>query len=112
MVRRSVEHARAFQHAGWVGKPDRIPIGLDLAGRRPARTGAAVVVFERRWVQEKRLQRHNRELYRTISAVLGETLETPKLRCIFWFAANGHLAGWNGPVFRFTGKPQIGRAHV
>src|SRR5271157_592190 len=114
MMRRSVEHARAFQHAGWVGKPDRVPIGLDLAGRRPARTGAAVVVLERRWIQEKRLQRHHREVYRTICAVLGETPETLKLRCICWFAANGQLEQFqcrcivdSGETLRQTGNGEI-----
>src|SRR5271166_5551624 len=103
---RSVEHARAFQHSGRIRKPDRVPIGLDLTGGRPARAGAAVVVFEGRWIQEKRLQRHIRDLYRTICKARIKMLENLKLRCICWFTANGGLVWRNSPFFQFTGKPE------
>src|SRR5208337_368749 len=74
MMRRSVEHARAFQHARRVSQPDRIPIRLNLAGSWPTRTGAAVVVLERRRIQKQCLQRHISESYRTICCALAETL--------------------------------------
>src|SRR5208282_1491927 len=55
MMRRRVEHARAFQHSRRISQPHRVPIGLNLAGGWPTRAGTAVVILKRRWIQEQRL---------------------------------------------------------
>ncbi len=36
LVGRRVHHSAVGEHAGWITKPDRIPIGFDFAGGRPA----------------------------------------------------------------------------
>ena len=54
-----VEQTRALQHAGGVGQPHRVPVGLDLTGRGPAGTGTAVEILKRRRIQEERLKRHS-----------------------------------------------------
>ena len=36
VVRRCVKELRTLQHTGGIGEPDRIPVGLDLAGCGPA----------------------------------------------------------------------------
>ena len=53
VVGRRIEQARTLKQAGRIGEPDRVPVGLNLACRRPARTCAAVEVFERRRVEEE-----------------------------------------------------------
>src|SRR5215472_11773238 len=55
MVWRRIQQTRSFQHSSRISKPNRIPVRLDLAGGRPARTGATIKVLKRRWIQEKRL---------------------------------------------------------
>jgi hypothetical protein len=67
VMRRSVEHAGTFQHAGRIGQPHRVPVGLNLASSRPTRTGAAVVILERGWIQKECLQRHSSVFNFTIS---------------------------------------------
>ncbi len=52
VVRRGVEKPRALEHAGGIGEPDGVPVGLDLAGCGPAGAGAAVKVFKGGRVQE------------------------------------------------------------
>src|ERR1700722_7186276 len=46
VVRWRVEQARSFEETGGIGEPDGIPVGLDLTGGGPARTGAAVEILE------------------------------------------------------------------
>src|ERR1700677_4026559 len=58
MVRRRIEQTRPFQHAGREGEPNRVPVRLNLARCRPARTGSAVKFLERGRIQKQRLQRH------------------------------------------------------
>ena len=57
MVWRSIHQARTLQHSGGIRQPDRVPIGLDLTGCRPAAAGATVKLFKGGRVQEQRLQR-------------------------------------------------------
>lgn len=57
VVGRGVQQLRALEHAGGIGEPDGVPVGLDLAGSGPAGAGAAVEVFEGGRVQEQRLER-------------------------------------------------------
>ncbi len=52
VVRWSVQQARTFQHSSRIGEPDRVPVGLNLSGSGPARTGSSIKVFERRRIQE------------------------------------------------------------
>ena len=52
VVRRSVQQTRALEHAGGVSEPDGVPIGLNLARCGPARTRAAVEIFEGGRVQK------------------------------------------------------------
>src|SRR6185437_10491725 len=58
VVGRGVEQPRTLQHAGGIGEPDGVPVGLDLAGRGPAGAGAAVEVLERGRIQEQGFKRH------------------------------------------------------
>src|ERR1700722_11842039 len=58
MVRRRIEQTGPFQHAGREGKPNRVPVGLNLARCRPSRAGSAVKFLKRGRIQEQRLQRH------------------------------------------------------
>ena len=37
---------------------------------------------------------------------VAEALGFFQLDALSWFPANGRLAGWNGPIFQFSGKPQ------
>ena len=53
VVGRGIQQTRAFQHAGRIGQPNRIPVRFDLSSSRPTRTGAAVKVLERGRVQEQ-----------------------------------------------------------
>ncbi len=52
LVRRGVQQTRALQHSGRVGEPYRIPVRLDFAGGWPARTGATIIVLERRGIEK------------------------------------------------------------
>jgi hypothetical protein len=52
VMRRSVEQAGAFQHAGRIGQPDGIPVGFDFAGGGPTRAGASIEIFEGRRIQQ------------------------------------------------------------
>ena len=52
VVRRSIQQARSFEHARGIREPDRIPVGLDFARGRPARTRASIEVFKRRRIQK------------------------------------------------------------
>ena len=70
VVGRRVEQPRTLKQAGRIGEPDRVPVGLDLACGRPARTGAAVEVLEGRRVEEECFQRHGHLFNSTIRAVL------------------------------------------
>ncbi len=45
---RGVNEAAAGNHAGGIGEPNGIPVGLDFASRGPARACAAVEIFEAR----------------------------------------------------------------
>ena len=58
VVGRGVEQPRTLQHAGGIGEPDGVPVGLDLAGCGPAGAGATVEVFEGGRVQEQGFERH------------------------------------------------------
>ena len=51
VVRVGVEQARALQHAGRIGEPDRVPVGLDFAGGGPARAGATIEILKGRRVE-------------------------------------------------------------
>ena len=62
VVRRSVEQACALEHSGRIRKPDRVPVGFDFTGGRPARAGATVEILKRGRVQQKCFQRHMGEL--------------------------------------------------
>ena len=53
VVRWGVEEAGAFEHAGGIGEPDGVPVGLDLAGGGPAGTGSTVELLKGRRVQEE-----------------------------------------------------------
>ena len=50
MVGRCIEQLGAFEHPSRIGEPHRIPVGLDLTGRGPARAGTTVEVFKGRRV--------------------------------------------------------------
>ena len=58
LVGRGVHDFAVGQHPGGIAEPDGIPVGFNLAGRGPARTGAPIETLERRGIQEQRLQRH------------------------------------------------------
>ena len=49
-VGRGVDEAAAGDHAGGIGEPNGIPVGLDFAGGGPARACATVEIFEARRV--------------------------------------------------------------
>ena len=53
MVRRGIEQARSLQHTSRIRKPYRIPVRLDFASSRPARSCAAIKILKRGWVQEQ-----------------------------------------------------------
>ncbi len=57
VVRRGVEKAGALEHAGGVGEPDGIPVGLDLADGGPAGACAAIEVFKGGRIEEQSLER-------------------------------------------------------
>ncbi len=78
VVRRGVEQPRTLQQAGWIGEPDGVPVGLDLARRRPARTGAAIEVLERGRVEEECFQGHRHLLHSTIQAVFLDEFDPEK----------------------------------
>ncbi len=66
VVGRCVEHPRTLKQAGRIGEPDRVPVGLDLACRRPTRAGAAVEVLKGGRVEEDCFQWHGHQLNSTI----------------------------------------------
>ena len=53
VVGRRIEELGALEHACRVGQPNRIPIGFDLAGSRPAGAGATVKVLEGGRIQKQ-----------------------------------------------------------
>ena len=53
VVRRGVQQARALQHSGRIGEPDRIPVRFNLTRSGPARTGAPIEILKRRRIQEQ-----------------------------------------------------------
>src|ERR1700730_1588798 len=53
--RRGVKQAAARNHSGGVGQPNRVPVGLDLAGCGPPRTSSAVEIFKARRIQQQSL---------------------------------------------------------
>ncbi len=57
VVRGCVEQAGTLEHAGRIGEPDGVPIGLDLTHRGPSGACAAVEVFKGGRIQEQGLQR-------------------------------------------------------
>src|SRR5579875_4226763 len=59
VVRRRVQQLRALEHSGGISEPDGVPVGLDFAGGRPARTCATVEVLKRGRIQKQCFQRHN-----------------------------------------------------
>jgi hypothetical protein len=64
-----IEQTRTLQHSSGVGQPDGVPVRLNLARGRPARTRAAVKVLERGRIQEKRFQGHRHPFNSIIAAV-------------------------------------------
>ena len=69
VMRRCIEHARTLKETGGVRKPDRVPVGFNLARCGPARTRATVEILERRRVQEECFQGHRHPFYSSIQAV-------------------------------------------
>ena len=46
VMRRCIQQARAFEHAGRVGKPDGVPVGFDFARSRPAGARAPIEILK------------------------------------------------------------------
>ena len=83
VVRRGVEQARAFEHSGRIGEPDRIPVGLDLTRGGPARTCAPIEILKRRRIQKQCFQWHMVSLYFSIlrsarTPLAATTLDAPR----------------------------------
>ena len=53
VVGRGVQQLRALEHAGGIGEPDGVPVGLDLAGSGPAGAGTTVKVLKGGRIQEQ-----------------------------------------------------------
>ena len=72
VVGRSVDQAGTLKHAGGIGEPDRVPVGLDLAGCGPAAAGAAIELFKGGGVEEQCLQRRCHSFHFTIYSLESE----------------------------------------
>src|ERR1700682_1960743 len=53
--RRGVKQAAARNHAGGAGQPNRVPVGLDLAGCGPPRNSTAVEILKAWRIQQQSL---------------------------------------------------------
>ena len=77
LVRRRVHNLAVGQHSRGIAEPYRIPVRLDFARRRPARTGAAIEAFKRRRIQKQCSHAISRG---TGGRSIGRPLRRPTLR--------------------------------
>ena len=89
VMRRRVEQLAAFQHAGRIGQPDRIPVRLDFAGSGPAGTGATVKVLEGGRIQKQCFEGHDVDLILPFSY----RVKSGFMQFRRWF---GESQGWVG----------------